>query len=301
MAFTFASLTVANVMARGLSLGATVALAVLLVPACATPTALTLSVYSELECDKGSVIAVVGGSALDTLPSKAPSSVSTTCDATGRRGSVVVLPTASKDEWLGLAVMQRADGQPADGCLDARQSARCIVAKRQFRFTKHNTTDMRVDLRLSCLGISCKPDETCFRGACVEALTACVGACDETSLGSAFSGPEAPISSTPDASASAGSPAGTGDNKSGGVSDSGVVEPSFDFVCPQGGCTQTCIAGPICRASCGGGGCTQTCTTGISCDFSCDGGSCTQVCPRKAACTLTCGPRRIPGGSCFQG
>ena len=44
---------------------------------CATPTALTVTVYSEVACDKASVVALVGGVSLTELAQKAPSSVST--------------------------------------------------------------------------------------------------------------------------------------------------------------------------------------------------------------------------------
>ena len=77
---------------------------------------------------------------------------------------------------------QRVDGQPADGCLDPTQASRCIVAKRQLRFQKHNQSDMRVDLRLSCLGVLCSADQTCVKGACVDAQTTCGASCDELTL-----------------------------------------------------------------------------------------------------------------------
>ncbi len=146
---------------------------------CATPTALTVTVYSELTCTRGSAVVLVGASTLGEIVGKAPSSVSATCDADGRIGSVVILPAASKDEALAFAVMQRADGQPAEGCLDPAQSNGCIVAKRQLRFARHFQSDMRIDMRLSCLGVLCATDETCLKGTCVAAQTSCGASCDE--------------------------------------------------------------------------------------------------------------------------
>ena len=152
---------------------------------CAAPTSLTVTVYSELACGKGSSVALVGGASLVDLAQRAPSSVSTKCDAEGgevRMGSVVLVPSAAKDETVAFAVMQRADGQPADGCLDPAQASGCIVAKRQLRFERHNQSEMRVDLRLSCLGRPCSPEQTCVSGACVEARTICGASCGERAL-----------------------------------------------------------------------------------------------------------------------
>lgn len=146
---------------------------------CATPTVLTVTIYSELACTKGSAVALVGAASLGELIGKAPSSVSATCDADGRMGSVAILPSGSKDESVAFAVMQRADGQPADGCLDPLQSKGCIVAKRQLRFGRHVRSDMRVDMRLSCLGVLCATDETCVKGTCVAAELACGRSCDD--------------------------------------------------------------------------------------------------------------------------
>src|SRR6187399_2654429 len=151
---------------------------------CATPTALTVTVYSEVACDKVSAVALVGGVSLAELGQKAPSSVSTRCDGDGRMGSVVVVPAGAKDENVAFALMQRVDGQPADGCLDPLQAGGCIVAKRQLRFQKHNQSDMRVDLRLSCLGVLCAADQTCVKGSCVDAQTTCGASCDELALSS---------------------------------------------------------------------------------------------------------------------
>ena len=154
-----------------------VPLVVALALQCAPPTDLTVTVYSEVPCAKGSPVVLVGGSSVTELPSRTTSSVSTECLDDGRMGSVVVVPATSTDETVVFALMQRADGQPADGCLDPAQASGCIVAKRQLRFQSHNESDMRVDLRLSCLGVTCPVDQTCVEGGCVDVVT-CGAACD---------------------------------------------------------------------------------------------------------------------------
>lgn len=152
-----------------LALGAMVAFAG---SRCAPPTAFVVRVYSEVGCDRGSVVAVVGGTSLAELRAKAPSSVSTQCGPDGYMGDFVVVPSASGQDAV-IAAMQRDDGQSADACLDPAESARCIVAKRQLRFLEKTTTDMRVDLRLSCVGVMCPADQTCVKGSCAPVLPVC--------------------------------------------------------------------------------------------------------------------------------
>ncbi len=265
----------------------------ILAPACATPTALTLTIFGELACDKGSVVALVGGGGLEALPFKAPSSVSTTCDAAGRRGNVVVLPTASNDESVAFAVIQRADGQPADGCLDPKQSSGCIVAKRQLRFAKHASSEMRIDLRLSCLGITCDTNETCVKGRCLDAQTTCGAACDETALEGRTGGanPDNRDASADDASElnAIDSGAGTRDATVNG-----------DTTCALGDCVQVCAAESNCSRDCIGGGCTQICSRGATCDFTCSGKNCTQRCDKDASCKMRCDGSTDGSATCAQ-
>lgn len=149
---------------------------------CATPTSLTLDVFSEVPCGKGSGAVLVVAPTLRELKGGAPSSSSTRCDADGHLGSVVVVPGGAKDSSLALSVMTRADGQSADACLEAQNAAGCIVAKRQLRFERRTEIKMRVDLRLSCLGVTCLETETCVRGACLPADVSCGADCDESVL-----------------------------------------------------------------------------------------------------------------------
>jgi hypothetical protein len=176
------------------------ALGVILFGACATPTVIDLSVGSEVGCDAGATVVLVGGTSLGALASNAPSTVSSRCapGAAGEAemGNVVVLPAASKSEAVAFAVMTRADGQPPDGCLDVAQASQCIVAKRELRFLPHTELAMRIDLRLSCLGVVCPSDETCVKGVCLGAQVppgSCTGACDEGSLVAADAGASYPI------------------------------------------------------------------------------------------------------------
>jgi hypothetical protein len=162
-------------------------LAVPVLVRCASPTAIRVNVYSEVTCDKHSDVALVGGGSLGELASKAPASTSTTChDAAGvaALGDVVLTPSGDKSGEIAFAVMTRPDGESAESCADPANAAKCIVARRQLHFSPHDVLDVRVDLRLSCLGVVCPGDQTCVKGACTSAqlLSDCRTTCDESSL-----------------------------------------------------------------------------------------------------------------------
>jgi alpha-tubulin suppressor-like RCC1 family protein len=153
---------------------------------CATPTALHVSVYSDVPCSVNAQALIVGGASLTDLATAAPSSASTQCvaGADGNYlGDVYVAPAGGKSDNVAFELMIRPDGAPADGCSDTSNAAGCIVAKRQIHFSAYTEIDMRIDLRLSCLGVVCTDDSTCVQGQCVPAsVSGCNGTCTDTSL-----------------------------------------------------------------------------------------------------------------------
>ncbi len=159
---------------------------VVLLAQCATPTALHVSVYADVPCSANAQALFVGGTSLGDLTTAAPSSASTQCvaGADGNYlGDVWVAPVGGKSDSVAFELMIRPDGAPADGCNDSSNAAGCIVAKRQIHFTAYTETEMRVDLRLSCLGVVCPDDTTCVQGQCVPAsVNGCNGTCTDTSL-----------------------------------------------------------------------------------------------------------------------
>jgi len=180
---------------------------------CATPTAVSLAIDSEVGCSAGATVVIVGGSSLASLPMLAVSSSSTQCAAPAGdagesdMGTLVLVPAGSKSESIAFAVMTRDDGQPADGCLAPMIAqadlGHCIVAKRELNFIPHTTLKMEIDLRLSCLGVACPTNETCVKGACVSAQqnpTQCVSECYEGELdGGVGPGDAAPPDAAPEA------------------------------------------------------------------------------------------------------
>ena len=156
--------------------------ALALVASCATPTSIAIDVYTDAPCASHPPASLVMSGSLGELSSSAPSAASTRCEPDGHLGRVVISPGGAKDAPIALALMLRPDGQVADGCLDAKNAAGCIVAKRRLRFERRTEIEMRVDLRLSCLGVVCAEGETCVRGGCVPADISCGAGCDEATL-----------------------------------------------------------------------------------------------------------------------
>jgi len=161
---------------------------------CRTATSLNVSVDSEVGCN-GATVALVGGGSLEALGMVSAQTVSSQCAAAdggeAAMGNVVIVPLSEDDESIAFAVMTRPDGESPTACLEAAQAPSCIVARRELRFIPHTALAMRVDLRLSCLGVICPGDETCVKGQCLAAQVnpgSCSASCDEGSLASTDAG-----------------------------------------------------------------------------------------------------------------
>ena len=154
---------------------------------CRAPTTLRVSTLSEVDCAKRARVAIVVAHDVPGLQGVVPSAFSTSCTPAGNAefdtGSVVLTPASGEDGTIALAVMTRPDGESPDSCLDATQTGQCIIARRQLRFTPHVELDVPIELRLSCLGVSCPPTQTCRKGQCVDAtLSPTCSGCGEGEL-----------------------------------------------------------------------------------------------------------------------
>jgi hypothetical protein len=155
----------------------------LLLPHCASPTALTIAVYSDISCDKRPIAGLAVGSSMDEVRGKAFSSTSLGCAPDGKMGSVVVYPSAgAKNGRVAVQVVTRVDGEDPATCSPANAYKGCIVAKRELRLVPNQDLQMRIDLRKSCEGIPCDEASTCVRGACVTAIVGCNGVCTEAEI-----------------------------------------------------------------------------------------------------------------------
>jgi outer membrane protein assembly factor BamB len=175
----------AALLGRGAALG----LALLAVASvrCRTPTALRVTTLSEVDCAKRARVAIVVAHDVPSLQGVVPSAFSTTCvpasAGNNDTGSVVLAPAGADDDPVAFAVMTRPDGESPETCLDPAHAGQCIVARRQLRFAPHVQLDVPIELRLSCLGVSCPVTQTCRKGECVDAtLPASCTSCGEGDL-----------------------------------------------------------------------------------------------------------------------
>ena len=158
--------------------GALLLVAVVIAQACAEPTAIEVTVYSEVPCTVGSEVEVAIAADGPSLASALPATTATVCEDAGRgsfrRGSFVIAPQDANEKLVAFQLTTRNDSHPLAEC-NAGLS-KCITARRQLRFQPGETVALDVSLRLSCLGISCPGDQTCVKGACVE-LSLCGATC----------------------------------------------------------------------------------------------------------------------------
>jgi formylglycine-generating enzyme len=151
-------------------------------PKCASPTALTVTVYSEIPCDKRPVAGVAVGKSAADIVGKPFSTTSLECGADGKMGSVVLYPSGSSGSQVAIQVVARPDGEDPSRCTDKDNYKGCIVARRQLQYAPNQNLQMRIDLRLSCLDVPCDVETTCARGTCLTAQAPCASSCDEAAI-----------------------------------------------------------------------------------------------------------------------
>ncbi len=141
--------------------------AALVQSACLSATEIRLHVHTNVPCTdptqwKG--VAVYAGAPDASLETKAPVLTSTECDASGQVGTLVIVPSGSKDEQVGLRIVGGIGRAPEDCAAHAYQG--CIVARRSVRFSPHDTLDLDVALTAECVGQGCDATHTCVAGTC---------------------------------------------------------------------------------------------------------------------------------------
>jgi hypothetical protein len=149
---------------------------------CAAPTAITVVVKNDFGCK---VLPRAGLSVARTvleLDQQALTSTSFECDASGRLGSIVLVPKGDKSGRIALQIALRPDGEDPANCLGANQKG-CIFARRDLAWIENVNLEVIVDMRLACLDIPCERSATCVRGNCVSPLLTCASPpCDESVL-----------------------------------------------------------------------------------------------------------------------
>jgi len=104
------------------------------------------------------------------VESKAPALTTAACDANGQVGTLVIVPSDSKDAEVGVKVVAGLSVSPED-CA-ARNYQGCIVSRRSVRFTAHEDVDLDVPLTSDCVNLSCDAEHTCVNGSCVDSTSA---------------------------------------------------------------------------------------------------------------------------------
>ncbi len=169
---------------RGTMVGILVALLLGCGQGCASPTTITVDVYTDLACQPDSEVSLTLAPSLVELAESAASTSKFGCDAEGHVGSVVVVPVDDREKTVALAVATHTKNEDPDQCVRADRSPGCILSRRQLRFAPNQDLRLRIDLRPRCEDVGCPATQTCVRGECLDADVTgqCEDGCDEDTL-----------------------------------------------------------------------------------------------------------------------
>lgn len=162
--------------------------------ACLEPTAITLQLSTDVPCSSLQGVTITVGSTGD-YETKAPATETSTCSPDGTIGSLVLVPSGSKDAEIAIRVVA-GYGQTADSCEAPGYGSGCIVARRILHYLPHTPLTLPVAMRKACAGVPCTPNQTCVDGVCKSAVVpdpgqcASSAGCGEGSLGGGDGGPE---------------------------------------------------------------------------------------------------------------
>lgn len=290
---------------------------------CRTPTSITLSITTDVQCKDLHGVAIVSGSR-DTTETAPPATTTTQCadqgDGTSRIGTLVVVPSSATDAEIAVRIVAGVD-RPVEECSASTSYAGCIVARRWLRFEPHTELTLPIELHLDCKSVACNATSTCVHAGCQSPVVTNPGSCsgdDCLSSGDASVDVGADAS---DAGADVVLPVdggcGAGQKNCGGMCVA-VDDPNFG--CGTASCSP-CDPSTHQSYSCGGGTCTATgCAAGYK---SCGGGACQPIdaahgcsaaactacpatngvasCDMAGKCQLTCNTGyKLCGGACVN-
>jgi hypothetical protein len=135
---------------------------------CLNPTQITLHVSTNAPCKdakqwKG--VSVYTGSPTD-VETKAATLTTTACSADGQIGTLVLVPSGSDSDEIGIRAVAGLLRDPEDCATNLYDG--CIVARRTLRYSPHKSLDVYVALTDDCVGVSCDTTHTCVDGTCVD-------------------------------------------------------------------------------------------------------------------------------------
>jgi hypothetical protein len=144
------------------------ALAVLALLSCREPTQVIVELSTDIRCSDQPRTGISVG-ALSELESRPMSTETLRCDpATGRIGSIVVVPDRNQDSEFAIRIVTGMTMSP-DDCVRSGYLGGCVVARRVLGFIPHETLDLPIRMEASCLDVPCGKTETCRSGSCVSA------------------------------------------------------------------------------------------------------------------------------------
>ena len=139
---------------------------------CLDPTQITLEISTDIPCSELHETSISSGT-LAQLESRPAVATTAHCEpATGRVGSIVLVPGQSGDAATRVVAAFGAR-KTADECVAAGFKGGCIVARRSVRYVSHTRLRLPVRLEGVCADMPCKADETCVNGQCVPAMVDC--------------------------------------------------------------------------------------------------------------------------------
>ena len=150
--------------------------------ACQEPTQVKVVITTSDRCENLSDVSTyVGPDPIETqarFSREVPTGISDRCDQVdGFIGTLVVTPGAGTGTILVAVGVRGGDGTPPPSptkCFDPEIGKRCILARRTFSFIENKPLVLPIDLDPLCIGQSCDPASTCFKGSCVSATVVCV-------------------------------------------------------------------------------------------------------------------------------
>ncbi len=165
-------------MRRLLAVCAVVSLIGMIAPSCRTPTEIVVDVSLDFSCGdlKNTTVTVGAPSDVETAP---PVVVTAECKG-GRVGSVVLVPSGTKNDNVAIKVVGGFVTKTAEQCTPP-YGAGCIVARRVLRYIPHTALSVPIVLQKKCDGIPCDATTTCLDGVCVPAICDDRGRCPSPS------------------------------------------------------------------------------------------------------------------------
>jgi alpha-tubulin suppressor-like RCC1 family protein len=166
---------------------------------CQEATQVELMLSTDLPCDALHGVAVTVGP--PSFSEDRPPTISTNrCDpATGKVGSLVIVPSADEDAEFSIRVTAAVKAGSVEDCVPSETAsenyAGCIVARRTLRYRSNTRLYLSVDLAAQCQGTPCGPGTTCARaGVCEPAPVKDVDRCTQPGVCGAQDPAKAPPS-----------------------------------------------------------------------------------------------------------